>query len=141
MACVPLCSVCEIDLWWGECCFEEKPGRNPRQSAVQGRYSVQKCFLDDHCKAGYYAWVVAVLSGSNGISRARSLLWYGSLRVFACAMQGTASMAEDLRQPPYLCPVCAKKVARAVEEGSGEEFDEEIRTGDAVEAMMKLCVN
>ncbi|EXJ58278.1 hypothetical protein A1O7_05703 [Cladophialophora yegresii CBS 114405] len=32
----------------------------------------------------------------------------------ACMMQGTASMAEDMRQPPYLCPVCEAKVAWAV---------------------------
>jgi archaemetzincin len=29
-------------------------------------------------------------------------------------MQGTAGMAEDLRQPPYLCLVCLAKVTRAV---------------------------
>lgn len=33
---------------------------------------------------------------------------------FACAMQGTASMQEDHRQPPYLCPVCENKLARAI---------------------------
>jgi archaemetzincin len=30
---------------------------------------------------------------------------------FACVMQGTAGVAEDMRQPPYLCPICLKKVA------------------------------
>jgi archaemetzincin len=29
-------------------------------------------------------------------------------------MQGTASIAEDVRQPPYLCPVCLAKVAYAI---------------------------
>ncbi|KAH7027991.1 uncharacterized protein B0I36DRAFT_146072 [Microdochium trichocladiopsis] len=33
---------------------------------------------------------------------------------YACLMQSTASMAEDVRQPPYLCPVCLNKVAHAV---------------------------
>ena len=32
----------------------------------------------------------------------------------ACAMQGTACIAEDSRQPPYLCPVCENKLARAI---------------------------
>lgn len=32
----------------------------------------------------------------------------------ACAMQGTASVAEDMRQPPYLCPVCERKLEWAV---------------------------
>ena len=31
----------------------------------------------------------------------------------ACVMQATASVAEDMRQPPYLCPVCEEKIARA----------------------------
>ena len=29
---------------------------------------------------------------------------------YACVMQGTASLAEDVRQPPYLCPVDLAKV-------------------------------
>lgn len=33
---------------------------------------------------------------------------------YACSMQGTASMLEDSRQPPYLCPVCENKLAQAI---------------------------
>lgn len=33
---------------------------------------------------------------------------------FACAMQGTSSLIEDSRQPPYLCPVCENKLAAAI---------------------------
>jgi archaemetzincin len=33
---------------------------------------------------------------------------------YACMMQSTSCMEEDVRQPPYLCPVCAKKVTRAI---------------------------
>jgi len=33
---------------------------------------------------------------------------------YACMMQSTASMAEDVRQPPYLCPVCLRKVTHAI---------------------------
>ncbi|KAJ5153392.1 uncharacterized protein N7482_009870 [Penicillium canariense] len=32
---------------------------------------------------------------------------------YACAMQGTASIAEDARQPPYLCPVDLAKLTHA----------------------------
>ncbi|KAF9068565.1 hypothetical protein BDP27DRAFT_783288 [Rhodocollybia butyracea] len=32
---------------------------------------------------------------------------------YACAMQGTASLGEDARQPPYLCPVDLTKVLQA----------------------------
>ncbi|KAM7183669.1 hypothetical protein V8F20_012543 [Naviculisporaceae sp. PSN 640] len=33
---------------------------------------------------------------------------------YACSMQGTSCLAEDMRQPPYLCPVCLAKLARAI---------------------------
>ncbi|PGH03938.1 hypothetical protein GX51_03774 [Blastomyces parvus] len=32
---------------------------------------------------------------------------------YACSMQGSASLAEDARQPPYLCPVDLAKMLRA----------------------------
>lgn len=32
---------------------------------------------------------------------------------YACVMQGTSSLAEDVRQPPYLCPVDLAKMLRA----------------------------
>lgn len=32
---------------------------------------------------------------------------------YACCMQGSASLAEDARQPPYLCPVDLEKILRA----------------------------
>ena len=41
-------------------------------------------------------------------------LGMGHCIYYACVMQGTAAMAEDVRQPPFLCPVCLKKLARAV---------------------------
>jgi archaemetzincin len=40
---------------------------------------------------------------------------------YACLMQGTSSLAEDVRQPPYLCPVCLAKLGRAV---AGEKNEE-----------------
>ncbi|KAH6695251.1 hypothetical protein F5X68DRAFT_272667 [Plectosphaerella plurivora] len=33
---------------------------------------------------------------------------------YACVMQSTASIEEDMRQPPYLCPVCLNKIAYAI---------------------------
>jgi archaemetzincin len=30
---------------------------------------------------------------------------------YACLMQSTAGIAEDVRQPPYLCPVCMSKIS------------------------------
>jgi len=39
---------------------------------------------------------------------------------YACIMQGSASMPEDLRQPPYLCPVEEAKLSWAVAELNGK---------------------
>lgn len=33
-------------------------------------------------------------------------------------MQGSACVAEDVRQPPYLCPICDRKVAWAITQGN-----------------------
>lgn len=43
----------------------------------------------------------------------------------ACVMQSTASTMEDSRQPPYLCPVCENKLARAIWDVQTEELQAE----------------
>lgn len=48
---------------------------------------------------------------------------------YACIMQGTANLAEDARQPPYLCPVDLKKVLRAT--GASER--------DRYKALLEFC--
>jgi archaemetzincin len=44
---------------------------------------------------------------------------------YACVMQGSASLAEDARQPPYACPVDEGKLGRAVAEAAGGREGEE----------------
>ncbi|RMZ66489.1 Peptidase M54 archaemetzincin [Pyrenophora seminiperda CCB06] len=50
---------------------------------------------------------------------------------YACNMQSTGSMKEDVRQPPYLCPVCEAKVGHAIvaelNSGGAKEREEWIR--------------
>jgi archaemetzincin len=41
---------------------------------------------------------------------------------YACCMQGSASIVEDARQPPYLCPVDLQKVVRATGADVGERY-------------------
>lgn len=41
---------------------------------------------------------------------------------YACIMQATANLAEDSRQPPYLCPVDLSKVIRATESSEQERY-------------------
>jgi len=44
---------------------------------------------------------------------------------YACCMQGSASIIEDARQPPYLCPVDLAKVLRAT--GADDKIQERYR--------------
>lgn len=41
---------------------------------------------------------------------------------YACMMQGTASIIEDARQPPYLCPVDMRKVLTCTDFSEGEWY-------------------
>ncbi len=42
---------------------------------------------------------------------------------YACVMQATASLAEDVRQPPYLCPVDLAKILRATGADERERYE------------------
>ncbi|KAJ8122322.1 hypothetical protein ONZ43_g1451 [Nemania bipapillata] len=76
---------------------------------------------------------VGAARGSNGLTSADDWggLWFSRVArtlvheighcfgmdhcvYYACNMQGTSGMVEDVRQPPYLCPVCLEKVAHAI---------------------------
>lgn len=41
---------------------------------------------------------------------------------YACSMQGTASICEDARQPPYLCPVDLAKILCATSTSASERY-------------------
>jgi archaemetzincin len=56
---------------------------------------------------------------------------------YACVMQGTASVAEDSQQPPYLCPVCQAKVAYTVAVESASTKGRRKRTEKEVERLVK----
>ncbi|KAF2798770.1 hypothetical protein K505DRAFT_321663 [Melanomma pulvis-pyrius CBS 109.77] len=60
---------------------------------------------------------------------------------YACNMQGTAGMAEDGRQPPYLCPVCLGKISYAVacELQHGNEEDRKKYVRDRYVAIVEFC--
>ncbi|KAH9907597.1 hypothetical protein F4778DRAFT_722564 [Xylariomycetidae sp. FL2044] len=60
---------------------------------------------------------------------------------YACNMQGTAGMAEDLRQPPYLCPVCLAKISHkiACELQGRDEAGRQRYVIERYEALAVLC--
>ncbi|KAH9216102.1 hypothetical protein DL95DRAFT_522976 [Leptodontidium sp. 2 PMI_412] len=60
---------------------------------------------------------------------------------YACIMQGSASLAEDARQPPYLCPVDEAKVLRATGKGVVSERRMESWRRERLVAMRQFCKN
>lgn len=60
---------------------------------------------------------------------------------YACNMQGTASMTEDVRQPPYVCPVCLSKISYAAscELRSGTEEDRVQYVKERYQALQNFC--
>lgn len=60
---------------------------------------------------------------------------------YACNMQGTAGMKEDVRQPPYLCAVCEAKVGYAIvgELQSGDDKEREAWVKQRCEALRAFC--
>jgi archaemetzincin len=61
---------------------------------------------------------------------------------YACNMQGTGGVKEDVRQPPYLCPICESKVAHAIvgELQSGTTEDRKIWIRARCEALGAFCL-
>ncbi|KAH6724340.1 hypothetical protein BKA61DRAFT_535865 [Leptodontidium sp. MPI-SDFR-AT-0119] len=60
---------------------------------------------------------------------------------YACIMQGSASLAEDARQPPYLCPVDEAKVLRATGKGVVSERRMGSWRRERLVAMRLFCKN
>ncbi|KAK3338956.1 hypothetical protein B0H65DRAFT_445214 [Neurospora tetraspora] len=64
----------------------------------------------------------------------------GHCSYYACVMQGTTSVAEDVRQPPYLCPVCLAKITHAMMGVSPETGDnEQAYIVQRYQALMEFC--
>jgi archaemetzincin len=60
---------------------------------------------------------------------------------YACLMQSTAGVAEDVRQPPYLCPVCMSKVSymAGVELLQGSEESRKDYLEERYQALESFC--
>lgn len=57
---------------------------------------------------------------------------------YACVMQGSASGAEDQRQPPYLCPVELAKVRQAIC-GEVDEKQQQQWMAERYHALLRVC--
>lgn len=60
---------------------------------------------------------------------------------YSCNMQGTAGMKEDLRQPPYLCPICEAKVGHAIagEWSGGKDQEKILWLMERCKALAEFC--
>ncbi|KAK4161378.1 hypothetical protein QBC43DRAFT_323924 [Cladorrhinum sp. PSN259] len=58
---------------------------------------------------------------------------------YACMMQGTANVAEDVRQPPYLCPVCLAKVTHAIRGVCQGGVDEKQYQIERYKVLLEFC--
>ncbi|KAK3312116.1 hypothetical protein B0H66DRAFT_538408 [Apodospora peruviana] len=57
---------------------------------------------------------------------------------YACVMQSTAGMAEDVRQPPYLCPVCLSKITKAIRDVERDVDEAEFQV-NRYKALREFC--
>ncbi|KAL4877838.1 hypothetical protein BJY04DRAFT_230439 [Aspergillus karnatakaensis] len=94
--------------------MKEKHRDSPLESAMRIFSSSQACDEPNEGSLWLYRTVRTV---SHELSHCLGL---DHCVYYACIMQGSASVAEDARQPPYLCPVDLAKVLAATGSTVGE---------------------
>ncbi|KAG6995714.1 hypothetical protein G7Y79_00042g078190 [Physcia stellaris] len=87
----------------------EKNGSSPMQAAVSAHHSLRPNYSphEDY----HNLWLGRLCrTASHELGHCFGM---AHCVYYACVMQSTASLAEDARQPPYLCPVDLAKLLRA----------------------------
>jgi archaemetzincin len=111
-------------------CCEDTSSKKVEQVVKKRRIEIDLTATESPMQAALEAYKSAPSVTNSTNSKLLAGLWLGRVcrtvshelghcfgiahcAYYACAMQSTASIAEDARQPPYLCPVDLTKVLRA----------------------------
>jgi archaemetzincin len=121
---------------------EDKSAPSPLQDAVhaiKGSRSVAAAHDLDTSASLSGLWLC--LLARTASHELGHCLGIGHCAYYACVMQGTAGMAEDCRQPPYLCLVCLKKLTHAAREATASSagFDETGYVVGNYQALAAFC--
>lgn len=113
--------------------------RRPMRAAIQAASQVEhdtSTTMAEHLRTLWLARLVRTVSHELGHN-----LFLDHCVYYACMMQSTTDMAEDLRQPPYLCPVCLAKLSHkvAVELQGGSEAASGAYVLARYEALAQVC--
>jgi archaemetzincin len=95
----------------GEVVIDGKDVSSPLRTAIDAHYSLA-CITESHSSETLSGlWLGrACRTASHELGHC---LGIGHCVYYACVMQGSASIDEDSRQPPYLCPIDMAKVVYA----------------------------
>jgi archaemetzincin len=100
---------------------------SPMQAALAAHMSLPPLETRPSAAALYELWLGRVCrTGSHELGHCFGI---AHCTYYACSMQSTASIVEDPRQPPYLCPVDLEKVLKA----TGADVKEKYR------ALLAFC--
>lgn len=89
---------------------ENEIGRGPLYAALKAHSSLPSPHFNPSPSTLYGLWLGRVCRTAG--HELGHCFGIGHCTYYACSMQGTASIIEDPRQPPYLCPVDLEKVVR-----------------------------
>lgn len=109
---------------------------SPMRAAVDAASQVVHRQTPEYLTALWFSRIVRTVSHELGHCLALAHCTY-----YACLMQSTSGIVEDVRQPPYLCPVCMSKVSHmvAVEVRKTGDEAKEAYLRDQYTAMAEFC--